>query len=205
MEDYWPGSFRWNRGKAADAGGKYVKGMGSEQILDFEATNYAFTRRAGEFGGDKCKPKKVKLFLIAPKTTTLPRPDATMCNVTVDIYWASDDVPNQGLGNPDDYDSWKPFAINGTLTHVVPQKTLGYKPEGEYWKHDLRAFIGTDGKVMDWVYQHPDAVQKAKSLMNSDADYVFIGHSQGTNILLHVLNQVCNKKGISANHDGAPQ
>ena len=75
--------------------------------------------------------------------------------------------------------------------------------------HLLDAFISTGGSLS----RHengaasfaPDAPTRLSSFMKDRVDYVFVGHSQGTDILMHVLNQVCTKNGIAANTDGEPK
>jgi RHS repeat-associated protein len=198
-------------GNAAHAaGGRYIKGLDSEGALDFEAESYALTRRAGEFASADCKPTKVTVFLIAPKTTTKPSVDSKICDVTVNVYFSPwDRVPNQaGLFGPGDSANtsyWEQFALNGFVAAVNTNFTPGYVPVGRYPNHNLGAFISSTGKLRhenwSWI---PDAPAQIRSFMRTDSEYVFVGHSQGTNIMMHILNHVCNKGGIKASNDGQP-
>ncbi|TWT40548.1 hypothetical protein RAS1_42600 [Phycisphaerae bacterium RAS1] len=48
-------------------------------------------------------------------------------------------------------------------------------------------------------------LNRAKDVLQyGQEDYLFVGHSQGANILLHVLNHICNRRGIDVTADGAP-
>lgn len=195
---------------AASAGGKYVKGFASERALDFEAEQFAFSRTAGEFRRDDCKPTKVVVFLVGPKTTTRPRPDSRYCDVKVNIYFSPwDDVPNQSginAGGSAFKHFWQGFALNGFVEAINTNFTPGFVPTGSYPHHDLGAFIGATGKLKNTdLWDVPDARAQVQHFLASDADYVFVGHSQGANILMHVLNQVCNARGIGVSQDGKPQ
>ena len=199
-------------GAANSAGGKYIKGTGSGKLLDFEAETFAYTRRAGEFCASECKKKtKVILLLFAPKTTTLPSVDESCCDVSVVIYFSGwDSVPNQrGLGPGDSRFAryWKKFSLNGYVESINTNLSPGHDDETPYPHHGLENYVSDSGIVSraDDLKHIPDAGALVSGAMSGDADYVFVGHSQGTNILLHVLNQVCNKKGIGASTDGAPR
>lgn len=195
---------------AASAGGIYAKGTGSEHILDKEAVDFARTRKKGELCRDGCEKTKVEVLLIAPKTTTIPEPGC--CDVSVYIFFSPwDSVPNQGarvgdlFGRADRHRRfWEERAVNGTVIDVNTNFTPGYTPVGDFPHHNIGAFIGSDGTLRNTRLDRvTDAKTFAHSLIErSDADYVFVGHSQGTNILLHVLNQVCNKKGVGVASDG---
>ncbi|MEL6397286.1 MAG: hypothetical protein AAFQ71_14980 [Planctomycetota bacterium] len=196
---------------AAAAGGRYAKGLNSEGVLDFEAETFAYTRPRGEFCRDDCRPTKVKVLLIAPKTTTIPEPGSQCCDVSVNIYFSPwDRVLNQsglGPGRSQFASYWQRFALGGFVQGINTNFTPGYVGAGAYPHHNLGAFISSTGQLrrapdLAWG---PDAPAQVASVMQSDVDYVFVGHSQGNNILLHVLNQVCNRNRIAAGADGAPR
>lgn len=75
--------------------------------------------------------------------------------------------------------------------------------------HLLDAFISTDGLLSRYASGAasfvPDAPTSLSGFMKDRVDFVFVGHGHGTNILMHVLNQVYNKNGIAANTDGEPK
>lgn len=208
---------------AAIAGGQLVLGLGSETLMDYEAETFAKTRSAGEMCGQGCQ-KRIKVILVAPKTTTVPNIDTNCCTVSIDVLFSPEDmVPNQSyplnpwhrwLGNDAGLsrfaEYWQKFAVNGSVVTVNTYQTPGYQARSGVDHHSLNAFIGENGSLTIGAGFYskgtPDAPSRVNTEINSDNwDYVMVGHSQGTNILLHVLNQICNKRGIGVNVDGAPQ
>lgn len=185
-------------GPAGVMGGQYAKGIASEKFLDFEAETIARGRVKGEFYNEK-KKTKVVVFLIAPKTDTKPEIDPGCCDVSIHIYFSPfDTVPNQsgiGPGQSRFESFWKPFAINGFVQGINTKFTPGYVPAGAYADHALGAFLSNTGALKRYpdLLDVGDAAAMTKDFMATDADYLFIGHSQGANILMHVLNQVCSK------------
>ena len=175
--------------------------------LDAEASSMADDFKSGQLcsGGN---PKTIRILMIAPKTGTRPNPDPCCCKVRIDIlYDPYDKVPNQEpLQQAEGQDYWNDFAIGGG--NVVPVDLPGrlshdrlagpddpisiYMPGPRPPRNDKRPDApvgmnwipsGTTTSVNDWI-----------NAANADMpDHKFICHSQGCNILMNVLNQICRK------------
>ena len=205
-------------GPAHDAGGTYIKGLSSERLLDAEAESLAIGRRRGAFcpdeGDEECgndKAKHIRVLLVAPKTTTKPKVDKQCCKISIDVYYSRfDTTPNQGLRIPQGSMHYSSLAKGGRAHAIDTWRTPGYEGKGFFQHHDMGAFISSNGKLRAAHYTVrygryiADAKNWTDTAMKGNYDYVFVGHSQGTNILLHVLNHVCNKNGIGDNTDGRP-
>lgn len=215
-------------GAAAQAGGFDIArffGWHSKLLLNLEAWHMARQLPRALFKRtDGCRPTKVKVLLVAPKTHTQATWDKSICDVQVDLYYSVRDkargainggyflepagpprelldagVPNQGMGGEESHGHWQWIANGGSVHAIDSFFTKGFERRGSNPDHSLQAFISTDGTLRDaspffgTSGDPPDIMAAKDRMLSSDADYVFIGHSQGANIMLHVLRQVCNK------------
>jgi hypothetical protein len=161
----------------------------SRARLNAEAAEMA---RSGVSAG-ALRGREILVVLIAPKTGT-PLPPSF--SGQVEIYWGSYDlVPSQGILRPDSLTYWRRWSEN-----VWPLRT----------RHGLSGFLHQNLKVAKRVrqripgaspprhrYTWIDTATAAPSLketlepwlLRTDNPLIFVAHSQGTNIALHVLAQ----------------
>ncbi|HAI11680.1 MAG TPA: hypothetical protein DCM28_08240 [Phycisphaerales bacterium] len=144
--------------------------------------------KAGEI-----KDRKVHVMLLAPKTNKYPKTRPT----TLEIYWGSyDAVPNQGIFSPDSLTFWrswsnKVYPISAThgiddylvakpkIVKRVKKRRPNHKPTGPRYRY---AWVST-GQTAPSVLQ---TLERWFNDLPSD-DLVLVGHSQGTNIAMHLL------------------
>ena len=187
------------------SGDSNVAGLDSESKLDREAREFA----EGALGVPEIEPgsfvgKKITVLLVAPKTTTDP---PKVPNVDISIYWGPNDVvPNQGLLRPDTIKYWRKFTRGRAHIYVINTSKGGFFGKG----HSFGDFMRNDPTTMKWGWKRKMVGGKSKRrrawkaskrkaptgpklinkwLRNSGSDYVFVGHSQGTNILIHCLER----------------
>lgn len=174
----------------------------TEHTLDREAKRLAKWVERGAFCGGR-KKTKIKAILFAPKTDTLP--DQGCCDIEFVVYWSEkDNVMNQGPGNAlftsrESQGYWSRWG--GKQTYNINHGINGGLFTGQ---HGLDGFI--DGLADDLIEgQNPfePEINKAPHPMRDyvrpwyrgdhekDVDYIFIGHSQGTNIMMHLLQRAC--------------
>ena len=208
----WPGFVGAHRNFSSEAGMRLDYAMPfdrrnwmppfTEHTLDKEAARMAKSVNLGEFCGGK-KKTKIKAILFAPKTDTLP--DHGCCDIQFVVYWSSKDtVPNQGLNNDaftsrESQEYWSRWGGHHTYN-------VNHGVEGGFFsgQHGLGGFI--DGRVDPLMNgrnpfeptsrnaPHPvhDYIRPwYRGDHEGDIDYIFIGHSQGTNIMMHTLKRAC--------------
>ena len=175
----------------------------AEHVLDEEARQLSKRVKKGEF----CEGprKKIKVLLIAPKTDTLPlKPEGSCCDIEFVVYWSPKDTcPNQGPIN-DAFSSresqryWESWG--GNRTYQVTTKWPGSE-------HRLKGFIDSDRDTLLDANGNPDkdasggiktAPHPVEDYLrpwyrqrDGKVDHIFVGHSQGANILMHVINRAC--------------
>ena len=195
----------------------WVKGKNmvpfAEHVLDEEARQLSKWVKKGEF----CEGprKKIKVLLLAPKTDTLPlKPEGSCCDIEFVVYWSPKDTcPNQGPIN-DVFTSkesqryWEQWG--GNRTYKVTTNWPGSE-------HRLKGFIDSDRDTLldDNGNEVQDSAGKPKTAphpvedylrpwykqQDEKVDYIFVGHSQGANIMMHVLNRACcNERESQASH-----
>ena len=168
----------------------------AEHVLDEEARQLSKYVTKGQF----CEGprKKIKVLLLAPKTDTLPlKPEGSCCDIEFVVYWSPKDTcPNQDLLNSaftahETQEYWKQWG--GSRTYKVTTKVSGSE-------HKLKGFIDSrtdptlNNRNEETGYApHPvrDYLRPWYAQQNGKVDYIFVGHSQGANILMHVLNRAC--------------
>ncbi len=174
-----------------------LKGAGSYRKLDEEAQTFT----AGAMGLPAIIPgmfrdKQVKVLLIAPKTRSLP-PRAE--GLHIEVYASPiDDVPNQRLFSAQ---PWHQYTRGGGCVWSV------YNPEGSGLGrgHLFEGFMQPDLSIMrllrrpflkhcrrKWVITNntaPDIMEVLRGWLSDPAnDFVLVGHSQGANIAIFLLN-----------------
>lgn len=181
-----------------------VLSIRSGKILDDEAVamvdgrvHYAAIPR-GLF-----RHKQVRCLLVAPKTTT-PPPETPA--LVIEIYWnPMDGVPNQSIFRPDSKRSWRKYLRGGGHFWAVRNSQGSGMGKG----HAFPGFMVPNPKTMKRaskprpgggsrrMYYWKTASKRAPSavdtlntwLADPAVDYVFAAHSQGTNILTHLLRR----------------
>ena len=212
---YWPGFIGPHRYFTSQSGTRapYWKPFDDKRcLIPFSETNLDWEARIKardsiDSGGlCRCnKRTKIKVLLVAPKTNTYPLPsEESCCDIEFVVYWSDrDKVFNQGIFNPlETQRYWRNWGGNYTfnVNHGISEPTIG--------EHGFNGFV--DGKVDKLknginpfskgseYAPHPihDFVRpwyRGNRPEYKDIDHIFIGHSQGTNILMHILNKGCTK------------
>ncbi len=180
-----------------------VISLRAEDMLDNEAADYA------ENGGDfepievgEFKGKNLKVLLIAPKTTSKP---PTANDLFIEIYWNPNDyVPNQSLISPDSLTYWRKFERGGGRVWPVENRLgsgLGYGHDFEGFVVDQprmvkRVKIENPGSRIDrhrWIRTSKVArspIDTLQEWLDDDTnDYVLLGHSQGANIIMYMVER----------------
>jgi hypothetical protein len=165
-----------------------------------------------------CPPKcNIYAILIAPKTRTkfTPKP---CCKLTASLYWSPfDGVPNQGPGAGESPEWWKEVLPKATIYAVRPGPPIPWYDWGKLFdtfrSHALDLFLEgvtpvvKTGAIGNWqdaematgrameIPQVRDVFTRqfrlAKASASGAPDYIFVCHSQGCNIMMHVLNKGC--------------
>ena len=177
-------------------------------MLDEEARQLSKWVKKGEF----CEGprKKIMVLLLAPKTDTLPlKPEGSCCDIEFVVYWSPKDTcPNQGPINDlftakESQQYWAQWG--GDRTYRV---TTGVSDSWIPGEHKLQGFIDQKpdasldddnntipGDAPGTVRTAPNPVQHYLRPwyreQDGKVDYIFVGHSQGANIMMHVLNRAC--------------
>ncbi|MCL2641786.1 MAG: hypothetical protein FWD53_13130, partial [Phycisphaerales bacterium] len=167
-------------------GGKNILKPSSRSILDAEAAKIASERPQGEFCRADGKKTVIKVLMIAPKTHTQPpKKDNCCCDIQVTTYWDPfDPVPNQGYGNGTETEAfWKQWGDVYTVrSNPAPGKTR-HDFDGFLGKLDRIKYTATGSAIVRWVptgQRAPNPVDVYNGWRNSsDADNVFVCHSQG--------------------------
>lgn len=173
-----------------------VISLQSEEMLDDEARGLAQQKiTPGQFAG-----KKIKVMLVAPKTTSLSPQSASLL---VEIYWNPNDyVPNQSIIRPDSLTFWRQFVRGGGKVWPVENR-LG---QGLGYGHDFEGFVVDSPTILRrvkienpgsrinryrWIATNqtaPSPVGTLKTwLQDSSNDFVLLGHSQGCNMIMYFL------------------
>ena len=213
------------------AGGQYIRYPSSESYLDMEAYRMAVTNfGAGESCNwmQTCARPRVKVFLLQPKTTTTPNPNRC-CRVDITVIASAfDSVPNQGIANwttmhpPSRLAYWRKWTSDvqyidtsrHPMIHAIAEETNHPHHSIKALLHvnflmDIAPAIDADPSPMsinDWfeggVFVPAADRQVRRAIQSGEFDRVFIGHSQGANIVMHMLNHSCSPRGISPGTDG---
>lgn len=180
-----------------------VLSLRSEAMLDAEAE--VFAHSGGGFppiAPGSLIGQQVKVMLVAPKTTTRPpRADG----LTLEVYWNPNDyVPNQSMIHPDSFTYWESFLRGGGVVWPVENR-LG---QGLGYGHDFDGFIVTEPWLLMevWLSSVGSAIQRSRWIRSSQRapspihtlsgwlgdpnnDLVLFGHSQGANLIMHLLQR----------------
>lgn len=182
------------------------------QWLDADAENQAFwalkmfvdpKKERGHFVR-KGRKTKILVILVAPCTQTFPPTPPEGVDLDVVLYRdPKDPVPNQEFRAPR---SMKYFSKFGDLKIVEarPDMEKGLfgrrKPGGVqgahhfsgYWYRDLKLLKEDPGHTGKFIPmgQYEDSVARLdEALHDPEMDYIFIGHSQGANIIMKMLQR----------------
>lgn len=187
-----------------------ISALDSSADLDDEARRLAreFVRLHGR--ASFCRPGQrttIRVLMIAPKTQTLP-PDSRRirsccCDFHIDVLLGVNDiVPNQSPLAPNDAGHWAQW---GTVTPVRIVGKAGHTPRnhlgGPFDVMRLQTRPTTDPLQRARGVRHPPVLRRAGSFdpqrwlrdnMRPEQDgYTFVCHSQGCNILMHLLGMGC--------------
>ncbi len=150
---------------------------------------------------------KIIVILAAPCTQTLP-PKSTD-KVDIEVYLMRDPrdkVPNQQFSAPRSEKYYRQFGtlymvqsqpdmFPGLTGRKIPGGIQGYHHFTGYWKPELE-IVRQDSFAWKPTGQKAKPVKLlADSLQDKDADYIFIGHSQGANIIMKMLQIGCDDSG----------
>ncbi len=170
-------------------------------------------------GQQKGSPVKIRVLMLQPKTHTRPSTQEGCCDFEVEVYWApSDPIGNQRILPNETQELWEEWGtahpvnpkgllhknhdwrsiVRGTATKV--EQVTGPVRErmpGPFKIPRYREVIKTryedvvNSATGKPVYASPVAT-KMGQWMNSDADHVFVCHSQGCNNLWNMLGNACH-------------
>jgi hypothetical protein len=158
--------------------------------------------------------------MLAPKTNTKPPTGPRLCcNLKVDVVESMDDiVPNQSLFSNNSLAYWAQWGTvitvwdsDSIIGHgpagLVPNPTkkVPSLPQYAEWSKGTRRYLGDKNRMKtrveyNWVLTGVfyDATTWVREQMTKgganyvgDNGYAFVCHSQGCNILMHILNRVC--------------
>lgn len=156
--------------------------------------------------------------MVTPKTDS-PPPSGDCCDIEITTLWsATDRVPNQGLGNPEETEEfWERY---GRQYNVDPRANgHPWNNYRGYGSHDFWAYFFNPLPVIDtlrqglardsegrrlpkkgWRYfatydgMAPSGMEMVSDWMSDQSlDNVFVCHSQGCNILLQQLQRACSE------------
>ncbi|MCG3180450.1 MAG: hypothetical protein BIFFINMI_02811 [Phycisphaerae bacterium] len=203
--------FHWDINRHQGEYREINPGIDEPGQLDAEAEWYAAKFKQGQFCDANCKKQPVRVIMIAPKTQTLPpdKKDRPCCDpLEFVVYWSPwDAVPNQAVLAPNNYEYWTKW---GTV-HAIRTRSL----KNDIFAHGLSQFTAPNAMVVrhHWLRGWQDRGQATKlnvavdqqlaRWMNpNNGGYVFVCHSQGCNILMHVIQRACQARQL--NKGGQP-
>ena len=170
--------------------GVWVKNVSAPQRLNIEAETIAQNYRQGQFCEDG-ERNRIKLIMLAPKTNK--RPSSTLdccCDVDITLFWSpADKVPNQFIGIKESQRFWLDWTDDVyAIDNRKCAKALGKD------SHSLEAFLcGSrlldENGPTDFIIRPRSTIERA--MKNSNYDDVWVCHSQGCNIAMHLLNRLC--------------
>ncbi|MCD4823342.1 MAG: hypothetical protein K8S55_01940 [Phycisphaerae bacterium] len=152
----------------------------------------------------KGKITRIRAILVAPCTQTLPPKTTPGVDMKVLIYRdPKDSIPNQELGAPNSMEYFSEFGdlkILDTRPDTVPDLLGRLKPGGVqghhhftgYWYHDLPILEQVSRQWQPSGKQEDSVGRLEKWLHSADVDYIFIGHSQGANMIMKILHIGCD-------------
>ena len=197
-----PNSIQWNlidTPKWLDADANKQASWALRMFIDPKKDKGHFLKENGK--------TKIIVILAAPCTQTLP--PKSNDRVEIDVYLMRDPrdkIPNQQFSAPRnqayfsrfgklDMVHTQPDLCPGITGMMVPGGVQGYHHFSGYWQPELDIVqqdkltwkpTGKKAKPIDLL---------ANSLQDKDADYIFIGHSQGANIIMKMLEIGCDDSG----------
>jgi hypothetical protein len=144
--------------------------------------------KAGELNG-----RNIRVILLAPKTNKHPKTQPT----ELQIYWGSyDAVPNQGIFSSDSLSFWRKWTKKVyplSATHAIGDYLVAKPKIVKRVKVRLPNHKPTSPRYRyKWAptgQTAPNVLQTIESWLTAlpDDDLVLVGHSQGTNIAMHLL------------------
>jgi len=163
--------------------------VNARQRLDREASDIAQGYfKPGEIcKKNKRKKTKVKVVLLAPKTHKQAIDKSSCgCEIEFHIVWNFwDPVPNQTIFKRPPLEESKNY-----WTGIMNNHPGTVEEYGPFWSsHDANSFIGKPGQ--EQLQESPHMSKIRQFYRDRSSEYLMIGHSQGTNILMHVLERVC--------------
>lgn len=185
-----------------------VRNLSSEGMLDSEARDFIDGGMGEELRIDEgqFENKLIRALFVAPKSDTRPTA-AFHCTV----YWSPyDKVPNQGIRRPiPNVTFWRNWAKDlrevGGSASVLPVPAKGHSmvsflqgaqpivKKKTLPGANVKASKGMAGQKKKWLptgRTAPDPVTLVREwLADNTCDMVFVGHSQGANIAMFVLNR----------------
>ncbi len=188
-------------------GGQSVMNANSTGILNDEAKATAATRKPGEFCKGDGKKAVTRVLMISPKTGTPPPQKSCCCDIQTEVYWdPQDGVPNQGLNLMQNESN----AFWGQFGHVNTVQTQPQNPNVAHARHALDGFLHNNmileeehgfTDLGEYVAGYnptynlaPDPRSHFDNWKNDpNVDRILVCHSQGCNIAMHMLGQVCQK------------
>jgi len=153
-------------------------------------------------GGLCCK--NIKMLMVAPKTHTY-LPQKSCCKISTEVYWSPyDPVPNQGLFHIETEQFWQQYGNVHTVDNngiaVGAHKFENYMKDNPIIENKTVTVRGEAFEEIEesrWLENGsaPNPLSYVKQWMSDgQTDYVFVCHSQGCNIAMRLLNQVCTNK-----------
>ncbi len=171
---------------------------------------------------ERGSPVKIRVLMLQPKTLTRPSTQEGCCDFEVEVYWApSDPIGNQRILPNETQEFWEQWAPADSVHPVNPKGLLhrnhdwrsivrGTAVQVEQVTGPVRERMPGPFKIPRYreviktryedvvnsatgkpVYASPVAT-KMGQWMNSDADHVFVCHSQGCNNLWNMLGNACH-------------
>ncbi|MEX0777348.1 MAG: RHS repeat-associated core domain-containing protein [Phycisphaeraceae bacterium] len=192
--------------KGYDYHGVKLNAQNSRRRLDEEASTLAALRTRGEFCNYDGSKTVIRVLMISPKTATKPpKGDACCCDIEIELYWDPyDGVPNQGLNlnrreTQPFWEKWghvntvqsNPADPRGITARHRLDGFLHENPELDYYEDVSREDSGYRGTGKT-VANPLDIYKRWRS--DPTVDYIFVCHSQGCNIAMHVLGHSCTEQ-----------
>ena len=186
--------------------------LNTPKWLDADAENQAFwalkmfvdpKKDRGHFVR-KGKKTKIQVILIAPCTQTLPPKPPEGVELNVVLYRdPKDPVPNQEFSAPRSMEYFSKFGDlkivearpdmeKGLFGRMKPGGVQGAHHFSGYWYRDLKLLKedpGHKGKFIPTGHYDDSIDRLDKALHDPEMDYIFIGHSQGANIIMKMLQR----------------
>lgn len=184
------------------------------QWLDADAENQAWwalkmfvdpKKDRGHFVPDVQKGKKTKILviLVAPCTQTLPPAPPDGVDLKIVLYRdPKDPVPNQEFSAPRGMDYYSRFGelkivetrpdMEKGLLREKPGGMQGAHHFSGYWYRDLKLLEKDptgEGKFRPTGHYEDSVGRLDEALHDPEMDYIFIGHSQGANIIMKMLRR----------------